>query len=171
MSITGARHSIRRPMFSIMVMAFTSLVVRVMREAEENRSISAKEKDWILSNRHWRRLAPKPWLAKVAYLALSTPNTMARTDRRSITPPNRKMRPMSPEGMASFTISAIARGRSSSQMTSNMMKTGERSASFLYPSKWVINRENKLNFLLYRGGGVSAAPEIIQHPLTERQQL
>ena len=43
-SITGARISIRRPMASIIVMAFTSLVMRVIREAEEKRSISAKEK-------------------------------------------------------------------------------------------------------------------------------
>ena len=52
MSITGARTSIRRPMASIMVMAFTSLVMRVMREAEEKRSISAKENSCTLSNRH-----------------------------------------------------------------------------------------------------------------------
>ena len=41
MSITGARTSIRRPIFNIMVMALTSLVMRVMREAEEKRSMSA----------------------------------------------------------------------------------------------------------------------------------
>ena len=51
-SITGARTSIRRPIASIMVIAFTSLVIRVMRDAEEKRSMSANEKSWILLNRH-----------------------------------------------------------------------------------------------------------------------
>ena len=51
-SITGARTSIRSPIASIMVMALTSLVIRVIREAEENRSISAKENSCTLSNRH-----------------------------------------------------------------------------------------------------------------------
>ena len=32
-------------------------------KAEEKRSMSAKENSCTLSNRHWRRLAPKPWLA------------------------------------------------------------------------------------------------------------
>ena len=74
-----------------LVMALTSLVIRVMREAEENRSMSAKENSCTLSNRHWRRLAPKPWLAKVAYFAEPTPQAMAKRDNRSIRPPIRKM--------------------------------------------------------------------------------
>ena len=47
-SITGARTSSRRAMVTIIWMALTSLVMRVMREAEENRSMSAKENSWIL---------------------------------------------------------------------------------------------------------------------------
>ena len=91
MSITGARTSIRRPIFNIMVMALTSLVMRVMREAEEKRSMSAKENSCTLSKRHWRRLAPKPWLAKVAYLAESTPKAMDSRERASMTAPSRKI--------------------------------------------------------------------------------
>ena len=48
-SITGARTSRRRAMVTIIWMALTSLVMRVMREAEEKRSMSAKENSWILS--------------------------------------------------------------------------------------------------------------------------
>ena len=91
MSITGARTSIRRLMASIMVMALTSLVMRVMREAEEKRSMSAKEKSCTLLNRHWRRLPPKPWLAKEAYLAEPTPQAIASRAKSSIRPPMRKM--------------------------------------------------------------------------------
>ena len=47
-NITGARTSIRRAMVTIIWMALTSLVMRVMREAEENRSMSAKEKSCTL---------------------------------------------------------------------------------------------------------------------------
>ena len=91
MSITGARTSIRRPMASIMVMAFTSLVMRVMREAEEKRSMSAKEKSCTLLNRHCRRLPPKPWLAKAAYLAASTPQAIETAARTSIAAPRVKI--------------------------------------------------------------------------------
>ena len=87
-SITGARTSIRRPMASIMVMALTSLVIRVMREAEEKRSMSAKEKDCTLSNRAWRRLPPKPWLAKEAYLALRMPQVMEMPASASMARPS-----------------------------------------------------------------------------------
>ncbi len=90
-SITGARTSIRRPIDSIMVMALTSLVMRVIREAEEKRSMSAKEKSCTLLNRHWRRLPPKPWLAKVAYLAEPTPQAIASRARTSISPPMAKI--------------------------------------------------------------------------------
>ena len=91
MSITGARTSIRRPMASIMVRALTSLVMRVMSDAEEKRSISAKEKSCILSNRHWRRSPPKPWLAKAAYLAASTPQAIETMARSSMSPPKAKI--------------------------------------------------------------------------------
>ena len=144
MSITGARTSIRRPMASIMVMALTSLVMRVIREAEEKRSISAKENSCTLSNRHWRRLPPKPWLAKAAYLAASTPQAMEKPASTSINAPSWKIYPVSPEGMATSTISAMTRGRRSSQMTSKMIRIGDLMASFLYPSKWVKNRESKV---------------------------
>ena len=75
-------------MASIMVMALTSLVMRVMREAEEKRSMSAKENSCTLSKRHCRRLPPKPWLAKAAYLAASTPHTMAAPASTSIRAPS-----------------------------------------------------------------------------------
>ena len=90
-SITGARTSIRRPMASIIVMALTSLVIRVMRDAEEKRSMSAKENSCTLSKRHWRRFAPNPWLAKAAYLEANTPQNMAAPARASITRPILKM--------------------------------------------------------------------------------
>ena len=90
-SITGARTSIRRPMASIIVMALTSLVMRVMREAEEKRSISAKENSCTLSNRHWRRFPPNPWLAKAAYLAASTPQVMEMAASTSISAPSWKI--------------------------------------------------------------------------------
>ena len=92
MSITGARTSIRRPIFNIMVMALTSLVMRVMRGAEEKRSMSAKENSCIPYQRGtgagWRR---SPWLAKVAYLAESTPKAMDSRERASMTAPSRKI--------------------------------------------------------------------------------
>ena len=128
MSITGARTSIRSPMASIMVMAFTSLVMRVMREAEEKRSMSAKENSCTLSNRHCRRLAPKPWLAMVAYLAEPTPQAMAIRASASMAAPRIKIEVSSPAGMAVSTISAMTRGSSSSQMTSKMIRMGERTA-------------------------------------------
>ena len=120
-------------MASIMVMLFTSLVMRVMREAEEKRSISAKENSCTLSNRHWRRLAPKPWLAKAAYFEASTPQSIETAASTSISAPSLKMSPTSPAGMAVSTIWAMTRGSSSSQMTSRMMRMGDFSASFLYP--------------------------------------
>ena len=49
-------------------MVFTSLVSLVMSEAEEKRSMSAKEKVVILLNWARRRLAPMPWAAKEAAL-------------------------------------------------------------------------------------------------------
>ena len=55
MSITGARTSIRRPIFNIMVMALTSLVMRVMRVLVPMVSISVKPSLWMCSNRAWRR--------------------------------------------------------------------------------------------------------------------
>ena len=139
MSMAGARKSMRRLIFSIMVMALTSLVMRVMRDAEEKRSISAKENSCTLSNSAWRRLAPKPWLAKVAYLADSTPQAMAAREMAIISTPSLKMYPTSPAGMATSTISVMTRGKSSSRTTSSRMKMGDLIASFFNPSRWVKN--------------------------------
>ena len=47
-SITGARTSIRSAMVTIIWMALTSLVIRVIREAEEKWSMSAKENSCTL---------------------------------------------------------------------------------------------------------------------------
>ena len=65
-SCTGARTSIRRHIMTVIWMELTSFVSLVMSEAEEKRSMSAKEKSWILSNIAPRRLRPKPWLATAA---------------------------------------------------------------------------------------------------------
>ena len=51
---------------TVIWMELTSFVSLVMSEAEEKRSMSAKEKSWILSNIAPRRLRPKPWLATAA---------------------------------------------------------------------------------------------------------
>ncbi|MPM63716.1 hypothetical protein SDC9_110598 [bioreactor metagenome] len=83
----GARASIRRPMVTSCCMVFTSLVMRVISEAEENRSISEKENSCILSNIAPRRLAPKPRPLMAANLAESTPQTMANTASTSISAP------------------------------------------------------------------------------------
>ncbi len=131
MSITGARMSIRRLIASIMVRVLTSLVMRVMREAEEKRSMSAKEKVCILSNMAWRRLAPKPWLAVVAYLAPKTPKSMDAPARTSMITPSRKISLTWPLGMALSTTSAMTRGRRSWHVASSTMTKGERTAIFL----------------------------------------
>ena len=89
--VTGARVSIRRPMASIMVMALTSLVMRVMSEAEENRSMSAKENSCTWSNSPWRRFAPKPWLHTAENRAESTPKAMAARESASMAAPMRRI--------------------------------------------------------------------------------
>ena len=63
----------RRHIITVIWMEFTSFVSLVMSEAEEKRSMSAKEKSCILSNIAPLRLRPKPWLATAAVLAAVMP--------------------------------------------------------------------------------------------------
>ncbi len=57
------RMRMRRHITATFCTLVRSLVSRVMREEEENRSMSAKEKEAIFSNSARRRLAPRPWAA------------------------------------------------------------------------------------------------------------
>ena len=72
-------------------MLVRSLVRRVMREAEEKRSMSAKENVQIWSNSALRRLAPSPWAAKEAYLADSPPAVMATALMTSMSTPSTRI--------------------------------------------------------------------------------
>ena len=49
-SMVMTRTTMRVAMVRVIWIMFTSLVVRVMRDAEEKRSISAKEKSWMRWN-------------------------------------------------------------------------------------------------------------------------
>ena len=73
MSCTGARTSMRRHIMVVSWMVFTSLVSLVMSEAEEKRSMSAKEKSCILLNISPLRFRPRPWLATAELLAAVMP--------------------------------------------------------------------------------------------------
>ena len=94
-SMVAARMSMRRQIMAVFWMLVTSLVIRVMREEEENLSTSAKEKEEIFSNSALRRLAPRPWAALVAHLAASPPVKVAITATSTISPPAFKMGAMS----------------------------------------------------------------------------
>ena len=72
-SCTGARTSMRRHIMVVIWMVLTSLVSLVLREAEEKRSMSAKEKSWILANISCLRLRPRPWLAMEELFAAVMP--------------------------------------------------------------------------------------------------
>ena len=87
----GDRSSRRRVMFTPFCTWLMSLVMRVMREAEEKRSMSAKENSCTLSKRHWRRLAPKPMAALAASTAAPTPQPSAAMAIRNIFRPVSRM--------------------------------------------------------------------------------
>ena len=94
-----------------------------------------KEKVLMFSNCALRRLAPRPWAAKAACLADMTPQYMAAAATTSISAPIFKMTGISPFWMPLSMISAISRGRISSQMVSRAMSTGAKIACLLYPLK------------------------------------
>ena len=56
MQVTGERTSMRMTIIAMFCTCSTSLVRRVIREAEEKRSMSAKENSWVLLNMARRRL-------------------------------------------------------------------------------------------------------------------
>lgn len=106
---------------------------RVMREAEENRSMSPKEKVLSFSNSARRRLAPRPWAAKEACLEAMTPQYMETEATTSISAPIFRMMGRELLAMPLSMISAMSRGRISSQMVSSATRAGARTACFWYP--------------------------------------
>ena len=78
------RTTIRVAMVRVIWIWLTSLVVRVIREAEENRSMSAKEKSCIFWNMAFLRLLPNPCPPLVATRAERTPVIMPITASTSI---------------------------------------------------------------------------------------
>ena len=128
-SISGARTSMRSAMPTICWMALTSLVRRVMREAEEKRSMSVKEKSCTLSNIALRRFAPKPWLAMAESRVPTMPAAMLSRERTSMKPPIFRMwgKPPSPSMPTSMML-LISRGRISAQTTSSATQIGAPTA-------------------------------------------
>ena len=90
-SMVSARMRMRRQIMAVFWMLVTSLVIRVIREEEENRSMSAKEKEAILSNSARRRLAPRPWAAEVAHFAAAPPAKVATRATSTIRAPDWRM--------------------------------------------------------------------------------
>ena len=132
-TITPLRTSRRRAIATMFWMLVTSLVSRVMREAEENRSMSPKEKVLSFSNSARRRLAPRPWAAKEACLEAMTPQYMETEATTSISAPIFRMMGRELLAMPLSMISAMSRGRISSQMVSSATRAGARTACFWYP--------------------------------------
>ena len=87
MSIMGARTKIRIPMKSVIWVAATSLVNRVMREAVVKCSMLAKENFCTQSYSFARRLAPKPMAARLARAAEPTPQKREATAMTTILRP------------------------------------------------------------------------------------
>ena len=83
-SMVMTRTTIRVAMVRVIWIWLTSLVVRVIREAEENRSMSAKEKSCIFWNMAFLRLLPNPCPPLVATRAERTPVIMPITASTSI---------------------------------------------------------------------------------------
>ncbi len=133
MTMVDARTIIRRHMTATIWMLVRSLVRRVIREEEEKRSMSAKEKVVILSNWARRRLAPMPWAAKEAALEEYVPVIMAMTASTNMMAPEVRISRISPLGMPSSMMLAIWRGMSSSQTVSMITRRGESTAYRSYP--------------------------------------
>ena len=127
-SMVTARMRMRRQIMEVFWILVTSLVMRVMREEEENLSMSAKEKEAIRSNSARRRLAPSPWAALVAHLAATAPVKVAHSATTTISTPARQMGAMSSFRMPSLIIWAISRGMTSWHTVSTMTRTGEAMA-------------------------------------------
>ena len=60
----GARKAVRTSIMKAIWMFWMSVVSRVTREAEENRSMFPKENSWIWQNTSWRRFRAKPQEAR-----------------------------------------------------------------------------------------------------------
>ncbi len=130
MSMVAARMRMRRQIMAVFWMLVTSLVMRVMREEEENLSMSAKEKEEIFSNSARRRLAPRPWAALVAHLAAAPPAKVAIIATRTMSRPACQMGAMFSFMMPSLMIWAMSRGMVSSQPVSRITSKGEAAAYF-----------------------------------------
>ena len=102
----------------------TSVVSRVISDAEENLSILAKEKVWILRNIAARRLRAKPADARAPYLPPMIPAYSPTPAATSIASPTRKIRSMRPASTPSSMIFAIKSGITISIATSSSMKRG-----------------------------------------------
>ena len=90
-SRTGARTQMRVAIKSVPCTEATSLVKRVMRDAVEKCSKSAKEKRWTWAYSAARTFEPKPMAARAAARAAPTPNSRASTAKMSILRPIIKM--------------------------------------------------------------------------------
>ena len=123
-TMVSARTIIRRNMAAVVWRLVMSFVRRVMREAEENRSMSAKEKVEILSNWARRRLAPIPWEEKAAALAAKVPHKSAAAASSTIRAPEVRITRMSILGTPTSMMRAICSGMSSSHTVSSMTRMG-----------------------------------------------
>ena len=120
----GARtsmHSTERSMFCIWV---TSLVKRVMREEVLKRSISRKEKVWMLSNIPLRSAAPKRMAATEEVAVQPTPPKMPMKATEIMMPPVRQTSAMSPLATPTSMIWDISVGCIRSQSTSTTISRG-----------------------------------------------
>ena len=155
-SIIGARN---RPLISIKKVfctVVTSVVVRVISEAVEKRSMFENEKVCTFLISAFLISAPKPMPAKEAVIAAEAPQKSEQTARPSIFKPSiiivLTASSLLPETEIPFivsTMSAITCGISSSKITSPIISTGEIRAKNLYFFAYF----NSLNILTLLFGG------------------
>ena len=126
-TMTGERRNSRSTMLTPVCTWLTSFVRRVIRLAEEKRSMSANENSCTWSNIALRRFAPKPWLPREVNFALPTPAAILHSARSSMRPPVCRMTRIPPvPRMPSSMIVVISRGRPISQRTSTITSSGPR---------------------------------------------
>ncbi len=82
-------------------------------------------------NRSFRKMVPKPWEARAAKYWQVSAKPSPATPKSTISPPMRRIYPVSPVVIPTSMMRAMTKGTISSKMASISLKRGPKMTSFL----------------------------------------
>ncbi|OPZ62422.1 MAG: hypothetical protein BWY85_02092 [Firmicutes bacterium ADurb.Bin506] len=110
-AMTGAENIMLNPMNTAICICWTSLVVRVMSEGAPNWFTSASESVCTFVNTARRRSRPKPMDERDVKNTATMEQAVSSSVTRSMKPPTRSIRSISPLAIPSLMILALRSGR------------------------------------------------------------